>query len=66
MIQYGGLGRGKDVGNWDKREDVENDKTMTECARSAMMLEGKIPKYFNILQGVAHYHPIYSRYILNT
>ena len=29
----------KDVGNWDQRKDVENDeKYMTECARSAVMI----------------------------
>ena len=28
-------------------------KTMTECARSAVMLNGEISKYVDILQGVA-------------
>ena len=28
-------------------------KKMTECARSAVMLEGGIPKYVDILNGVA-------------
>ena len=28
-------------------------KKMTECAKSAMMLDGEISKYFDILQGVA-------------
>ena len=32
---------------------MENDKNMTECARSAAMLDGEISKYVDILQGVA-------------
>ena len=28
-------------------------KKMTECAKSAMMLDGEVSKYFDILQGVA-------------
>ena len=41
------------VGSWNKRKDVENGEKMTECAKSAMMLDGEISKYFDILQGVA-------------
>ena len=40
-------------GSWNKRKDVENGEKMTECAKSAMMLDGEISKYFDILQGVA-------------
>ena len=32
---------------------MENGEKMTECAKSAMMLDGEISKYFDILQGVA-------------
>ena len=37
----------KYVGNCDQRKDVENDenKNMTGCARSAVMLDGEISKY---------------------
>ena len=44
-------------------------KHKTEWATSAVMLDGEISKYVDILQGVhrdVHYHPIYSRYILMT
>ena len=42
----------KYVGNWDQKKDVENDENMTECARSAVMLDGEMSKYVDILQGV--------------
>ena len=41
----------KYVGSWDRRKDVE--KALTECARSAVMLDGEISKYVHILRGVA-------------
>ena len=41
------------MGNWDQRKDVENDENMTECARRAVMLDGEISEYVDILQGVA-------------
>ena len=41
------------VGSWIKRKDVENGEKMTECAESAMMLDGEMSRYFDILQGVA-------------
>ena len=41
------------VGNWDQRKDVENDEKFAECARSAVMLDGEILKYADVLQGVA-------------
>ena len=37
------------VGNWDQRKDVENDENMTECARSAVMLDREIsPNLFKV------------------
>ena len=41
------------VGSWNKRKDVENGEKMTECAKSAMMVDGEISKYYDILPGVA-------------
>ena len=32
---------------------MENDKNMTEGARSAVMLDGEISKYVDILEGIA-------------
>ena len=32
---------------------MENDQNITECARSAVMLNGETSKYVDILQGVA-------------
>ena len=60
---------GKDVGNWDQRKDVDNDENMTKCARSAVMLDGKIFRYVDIYKELhrdVHHHPIYSRFILMT
>ena len=57
------------MGNWDQRKDVENDENMTECARSAVMLDGEISKFvecYKELHRDVRYHPIYSRYILMT
>ena len=39
---------GKVVGHWDQRKDVENDEKMTECARSAVMLDGEVSNYLDI------------------
>ena len=44
---------GKTMGR-NQRKDTENDETiMTECARSAVMLDEGISKYVHTLQGVA-------------
>ena len=40
------------VGSWSKRKDVDNGKKMSEHAKSAIILNGEISKYFDILQGV--------------
>ena len=44
---------------------MENDEKMTECASSAVMLDGEISKCVDILQGVAQgckLSPIYSTF----
>ena len=44
----------EDVGSWNQRNDVKSDENdMTECARGAVMLDGEISRYVDILQGVA-------------
>ena len=35
----------KAVGNRNQRKDVENDEKQTECAGSAVLLDGEISKY---------------------
>ena len=40
---------------------------MTECAKSAAMLDEEISKYVDIYKELhrdVHHHPIYARYIL--
>ena len=41
------------VGSWDQRKMWRMVKKMTECAKSAMMLDGEISKSVDILRGVA-------------
>ena len=41
------------VGSWNKRKYVENGEKNDRMCKSAMMLDGEISKYFDILQGVA-------------
>ena len=43
---------GNGVGNWDQREECRMMKSMTECARSAVMLNGEISNHADILKGV--------------
>ena len=53
MAQYGEMGYGKVVGNWDTRKDVENGEKYDGGCESAVMLDGEIWNYVDILQGVA-------------
>ena len=43
----------KVVESWDQRKMWRMVKKMTDCAKSAMVLDGEISKYFDMLQVAA-------------
>ena len=54
MTQHGEMGSGKSGGKLGLRENMwRMMKKMAECTRSAVMLDGEISKYVDIVHGVA-------------